>query len=111
MKQWWIMKATEGGSQAAGHSKGLEAALLSNPHMTRTSGLSHKLTTSSYKIELYISKVGSESCLYPVPPLDNPEKESKQNFNFLIMRMGKGHLPYVDKFSASWVLLFSSGVI
>lgn len=100
-KQWWVMKATEGGSQAAGYSKGLEPALLSKPHMTRTSGPSHKLTISIYKMEIYISKVGPESCLYPVPPLDNSEQESKENFNFLIMRMGKGQLTGVDRFNAS----------
>ena len=71
--------------------------------MTRTFGPSHKWTISSYKIELYIFKAGPESCLYPVPLMDNPEQESKQNFNFFIMRIGKGQLSDVDRFSASWV--------
>lgn len=69
--------------------------------MTRTSGPSHKLTISSYKMEIYISKVGSESCIYPVLSLDNSELGNKQNFSFLIMRMGKGQLLEVGRFSAS----------
>lgn len=65
-----------------------------------------KLTFSSYEMEIYMpglmAKIGPESCLYPVPLLNDPEQGSQTTPQFPHHdNGGRGQLPDVDRYSAS----------